>query len=379
MKHTGSQRILMFASCYGRGLTQQCTEQSIAFARRLSEGYCAVADPIEQFPGLYDRLRSENVAFEQLDGLDTHKNFSRLRQQFHQITTRFTPTAVIAHTNWQFAIASAARRRSKVGYHLVYVHNGYRHNRPLASIVARFLITWMLRCNADLVIAPSKHLYKTFHGLRAKTVIVPLGQDEHYFANPVEWSSSGKSSSFVFGGEFRKGKNQGELISVFERFARQSGMADWKLYLPGEGQLLEKCRQQAAQSQFSPNIILPGFMNRAQMLDLYDRCEFAVVPTNSETFGHCIVEPFIRGRVVLSRPVGVAPDLIRHMENGLLFGDWDILLSLLQRVVPDQSLCQRIARMAFSERDKFRWGTICDALLISLEDLQRQYTAKKII
>ena len=356
----------MFASCYGRGLTQQLAEQSIGFARNQDCSYLAVSDPREQFSGLHDRLRSEHVGCHLVDGLDTHRNFRRLSHEFEQVARRFEPTAVIAHTNWQFLIASVARRLGKGRYNLVYVHNGYRHNRPIASIVARFLITCMLRVDADLVIAPCKQLRNTFSSLSSRTVIIHLGQDDQFFTNPVDWTSSGQTSSFVFGGEFRKGKNQSQLISVFQRFAKESGNVDWKLYLPGEGALLENCREKAAKSEFRENIALPGKLNRAQMLELYDRCQFAVVPTNSETFGHCIVEPFIRGRVVLSRTVGVAADILRHGENGFLFRDWDHLVECLKTVTSDRDLCIRVSKSALVERDQFRWDRICAKTIIEL-------------
>ena len=55
------------------------------------------------------------------------------------------------------------------------------------------------------------------------------------------------------------------------------------------------------------------------LCELERKCNIAVIPTNSETYGLCIVEPFVLGKCILTRNVGVASDIIKESENGLYF------------------------------------------------------------
>ena len=95
------------------------------------------------------------------------------------------------------------------------------------------------------------------------------------------------------------------------------------------------------------------------MIDLYRRCQFAFAPTNVETFGHCIAEPFILGRVVITRHIGVADDIIRHGETGFFFDEESDLLELLLKVLPERDLCARVAANARQARNPFRWELVC--------------------
>ncbi|MFZ3137372.1 MAG: glycosyltransferase [Thermodesulfovibrionales bacterium] len=106
-------------------------------------------------------------------------------------------------------------------------------------------------------------------------------------------------------------------------------------------------------------VIFPGFLNREQMRQLYLKCQFALIPSNVETFGHCIVEPFILGRVVISRHVGVADDIIIPGKTGFFFDSEEDLLKVLLAVVSDEGLCTTVAKNAFDQRDQFRWEPIC--------------------
>ena len=352
-------RLMMFASCYGRGLTQQLVEQSLAFNALLEDRYLAVADPREQYPGLSQRLSDEGVKALRIDGLDTHAGFSGLCQSVSKIARAFKPSVVIAHTNWQFLIADVVRRSWRESYSLVYVHHGFRNNRLVASLAARTLIGAMLFARADLVVAPSSTLLDAFPSLRRKSVLIPLGADTSFFkpANPARFGQG--VNEFVFPGEFRHGKNQDGLIRAFDRYAARTGDASWRLHMPGDGPRLPLCRKLAMRSRFHGNFLFPGPLRRQEILALYDQAQFAVIPSSCETYGHCIAEPFIRGRVVISRPVGVAKDLIRHGENGFLFDTEHQLPTLLRKTIPAHEQCRRMAVQALSERDRFRWDSVC--------------------
>jgi glycosyltransferase involved in cell wall biosynthesis len=62
------------------------------------------------------------------------------------------------------------------------------------------------------------------------------------------------------------------------------------------------------------------------------KCQIAIVPTNSETFGHCIAEPLVLQRILITKHVGVAIDVVRHGENGFFFETKEDLVNCLKEI-----------------------------------------------
>jgi glycosyltransferase involved in cell wall biosynthesis len=138
-----------------------------------------------------------------------------------------------------------------------------------------------------------------------------------------------------------------------------TGDQNVELYLPGNGELLDNCKELASKLGLESKVFFPGFINREAMLELYLKCQFAFAPTNVETFGHCIVEPFVLGRVVITRHIGVADDIIIHGNTGFFFDTEKDLVNLLLTILPDHELCKRVASAAKESREPFRWETAC--------------------
>ncbi len=352
------KKILFFTSSHKIGLTGQLTGQAICFAKMRQGDFLFLSGEKEQFPGLFRRLEQHKVPYSTITGIDEHADFFRLVREFRNSATQFRPDIVTVQTNWQLAIATVARFLFRLDYSLVYVINGYRHNYRFRSVCARFLIGSALYFFADHVIAPSSFLKRQFGFLKEKTKMIFIGEDAALFENFPLPSFFG-TYRFIFPGEFRTGKNQALLISVLKQYMEKSGNKDLELYLPGKGPLLESCKALARELEIEDKVFFPGFLNRIEMRNLYLRCQFAIVPSNVETFGHCIVEPFILGRVVLTRHVGVADDIIQHRETGFFFDGEADLLNLLLEILPNQALCARVAANARQGRDPFRWEQVC--------------------
>ncbi len=312
----------------------------------------------EQYSGLLQRLDRHGATYAVIKGLDEHAEFRRLVREFAARAERFRPDFVTVHTNWQLAIAAVAKRVFHFGYEIVYTVHGYRHNYRFRSVIARYLIGAALFVFADRNITPCSFLRNRFRLLGQRNVVIFIGGDEALFENHPLPDFAG-TKRLVFGGEFRVGKNQELLIRALGGYLERSVDPDVELYLPGKGDRLQHCRALVRELGLEEKVFFPGFLDRTAMLDLYLRCQFALVPSNSETFGHCIVEPFVLGRVVLSRHVGVAEDIITHGETGFFFEGEKDLADTLHAVLSDQALCERVSAGARNKRDLFRWDNVC--------------------
>ena len=354
------KRIIFFTSSHKIGLTGQLSEQALCFTKMGQGEFLFISGENEQFPGLFKKLEKNMVPHATITGIDKHAEFSRLVREFKNVAAHFHPDLVTVHTNWQLAIAALARLLFSLDYSLVYVIHGYRHNYRFRSVIARFLIGTALYLFADHVITPCEFLRKKFGFLKEKNKVIFIGEGEALFEDHSLPSFSG-TQRFIFAGMFRPGKNQELLIRVLKQYMDKSGNQDVELYLPGKGELLDDCRTLARDLGLQDKVFFPGFVNRAEMLALYLRCQFAFAPTNVETFGHCIVEPFVLGRIVMTRHIGVADDIIRHGETGFFFDTERDLLDLLLAVLSDHALCARVAANAKQAREPFRWEMVCQA------------------
>ena len=74
------------------------------------------------------------------------------------------------------------------------------------------------------------------------------------------------------------------------------------------------------------------------MLGLLQNCNLAVIPSVSETFGHCIAEPLVAGKCVVSRAVGVANDVIDNGSNGYVFCIDEELYDILDKLLVNREL-----------------------------------------
>ncbi|PQP34299.1 hypothetical protein C6A37_08505, partial [Desulfobacteraceae bacterium SEEP-SAG9] len=254
-------------------------------------------------------------------------------------------------------------------YSIIYSIHGYRHNHKIRSTIAKFLIGLNLYLFADLVITPSSFLKSEFSFLKEKNKLLFIGEDDDFF---IEYSppSFTDSKRIIFPGQFRTGKNQDMLIRVISKYIDKTGDDNLALYLPGEGKNLKACKALSKQLGLENKVFFPGFINRSQMLQYYLMCQFAIVPSNVETFGHCITEPYLLGRVVITRPVGVARDIIIPGETGYLFNTEEELLENLLEVLFNNDRCNLISKNAFDRRDAFRWENICDRYLELINELR---------
>jgi glycosyltransferase involved in cell wall biosynthesis len=348
------------------GLTNQETQLAYAYKSLPVIDALVVTGENEQYTGCFSLLKQNEISNQIITGFDEHKAFKRLVKEFMTVVSDFKPDVVTVNTNWQILIAGVAKFVAHEKFKLVYTIHGFRHNSPFKSIIARYLIGLLLLVFADKVNAPTMYVASKFYFLRKKLVIIPLGEDNIFFDKsiPPDFSSP---LNFVFPGVFRQGKNQKMLIEAFAQYLQQSNNLQGKLYLPGEGELRSAAMNLARSLGISDRVVFPGQLNRQEMLDMYSRCQVAIISTNSETFGHCIAEPLVMQRIVVSRHVGLASDFLVNGVNGFLFDGKDQLVQCLLHI--DAMSQDELYNMSESARltgENFRWNFIAKRYLCDI-------------
>jgi glycosyltransferase involved in cell wall biosynthesis len=160
----------------------------------------------------------------------------------------------------------------------------------------------------------------------------------------------------IFPAQFRLGKNQDSIIKAFAQYCEQANDTISELYLPGDGDLKKSCEELAYKSKAKNQIFFPGLLKKEDVRIMIERCNIGVISSNSETFGAAIVEPFVLGRCVITRKVGIAPDIITDGLNGFFFKDVKELKDILIKLSRNRNLIKEIGDNNFKSRDVFRWS-----------------------
>lgn len=360
MNASSAGKVIHLASSHKMGLTAQETELAIAYRKLDYFDLLVVTGENEQFEGCFTKLLDRKVKNTVIQGFDEHSDFFRLVREFVKQCNAFQPDVVTLNTNWQLLIAGVARIFCKTKFKIVYTIHGFRHNEGNKSHFARILIGTLLYLFADKINAPTNYVAEKFRVFKNKLVSIPLGEDRIFFdeSRPIQFD---QKLGIVFPAQFRKGKNHELLIVALCKYIEQTGDKNITLYLPGSGSLRPSAQQLAIDLGISDSVDFPGQLSREEVLKLYCKCQIAIVPTNSETFGHCIAEPLVLQRILITRHVGVAIDVVNHGENGFFFESAEDLVTCLKEIrrLSFEKL-MRISRNAKKTGEMFRWENIAN-------------------
>ena len=135
----------------------------------------------------------------------------------------------------------------------------------------------------------------------------------------------------------------------------------FRLLISGIGPTFDETAIRITALGLSGHATMTGYVDYADVPDVYRRADVFVSPTYAEGFSNTILEAMASGLAVVScRSVGVV-DCIRDNENGLLTEPGDILglTAALRRVITDAALRHRLAQAGLDEcRRVYAWGTV---------------------
>ena len=346
-------KILFFASDFKIGLSSLLTAQVCAFAQAGIMLHVA-SSAGEQEPGLHDRLKETGIEYTIIENLDAHEAFIQKARAIRQLMKTTDCTHVHVQNNWQLALVACAKCGMRKAPKVIYSLHGFRHNHPIKAKIAKLVIGTALLLFADKVICMCRYLKREFSLLQHKIALLPLGIDAAFFApSPLPET---KGLRIIFPAQFREGKNQDLIIRAFADYLVQTGNEESHLTLPGSGPKLGEMKALVDSLGIIDRASFPGQCSKQQIVELYKNSNVAVVASNSETFGQSIVEPFAMGRIVVSRPVGIAPDIIQHGETGYLFLNQENLTAIFVEI--DKDFPASVADSAKRSASIFQWNQI---------------------
>jgi len=362
--------LLFFTSDYAIGLSSLLVQQSIAISRERDINLVCVAGDTEQEDGLTEQMAENNIHLIRIKDMDKHLNFKQLSKKIGQIIEDNEIQFVHVQNNWQLSLLAFYKYKNifrPKSFKIAYTLHGFRHNYPTRVMFAVVAIGMSLSFFANRVFVMSDYVKKHFFFLGKKMKKLYLGIDDSFFSkteNHVETNPI----RLVFPAQFRTGKNQDIIINAIASYIDKTGDTSIELYLPGEGPLLEKYKEMAKDKGIEKNVIFPGQCTKLEIKELYEFCNVGIVSSNTETFGQSIVEPYVLGRCVLTRNVGVAPDIINNGVNGYLFRNKKDLTEILVKLSQNRSKIETIGNNNFENRNTFSWREIVKIYKRDLEN-----------
>lgn len=292
--------ILYFSSSKNIGFTGHIHQCSLHLSKASSVVF--ISGENEQFPGIFKNLNGCSVSREEIRSLDTSKKFILHAWMLKKIIKKYNPRVVHSQTNYQLFLVALLKPFFK--FKAIQTIHAFGNGSPgLKMIATKAYLTIMCKIFADAVIFQSQYVEDNFPALIKKSYRLPLG-----FNGPAIISNKSLSTSIniIYAAKFHTSKNHQWLIETLGTALKNN---DWHLILPGDGEELDNIRKLVAARNLEDFVILPGWVDRAEMHKLYEAAHLAVVPSISETLGHNIIEPLSYGIPVISFPVGIAPDI----------------------------------------------------------------------
>lgn len=346
--------ILFFCSDYRIGLSSLLTRQLLSLHEAGVE-VLPVSGEQEQEAGLRQRLKHEGLQPVIIKGLDEHSNFWSLIDSLAHLIAENQIDVCHVQNNWQLTLMAVCKWKTGSKFRILYTLHGFRHNSPIKSKIARWVIGLFLLIAADRVIYMSSYVRHCFSFLGKKLVYHPLLIDESFYLSSRRPDLRERGILAVFPAQFRSGKNQDMLIRTVAHLVK--GGCRIHLTLPGDGPLLCHCTELSEALGIGTHVSFPGRLDKDHLIACYEGCNVSIISSNTETFGQSIVESMATGCLVVSRPVGIAADIIEHGKNGFIFRDeqelQDILTDLCSGHYDARSIADAGRRTAEQFRGKF--------------------------
>ena len=255
---------------------------------------------------------------------------------------------VSTHTMLASAVIRAAilplRHRPKVfctvhGY-LFNENDGLKKWKYLLpeKICARITDVLMVMNHDDFAIAEKHKLYHgKLHYINGMgidlTKFPPITGKERATARTV-YDLMETDIAYVYAAEFSKRKNQSFLIRAFAESCKNN--SHLKLFLAGEGALLNNCKDLTRRLGISDQVFFPGYINNIR--DLYAACDVCVSTSLCEGLPFNILEAMACGLPVIASNIKGHRELVADKKNSLLFRDYAELKNSFARIVWDTDL-----------------------------------------
>lgn len=152
------------------------------------------------------------------------------------------------------------------------------------------------------------------------------------------------------------------LVSEFARARLPHGV---RLVIGGDGSRRDELARLVEDLGLCDRVLLPGRLDRTQVVRAMSESLVLVVPSRVEAFGIVVLEAWRSGTPVVASNRGGLASLLTHLHDGLLVdvGCEGDLAEALTRIVADEELRRRLVENGLRSVASYRWSAVADQYL----------------
>jgi glycosyltransferase involved in cell wall biosynthesis len=360
------------------------------FAERLSHGLARRGHDVHVVcPSADTREHTETA-----DGITVHRVPSR-RTPFHSsfriclpwqafrasnaLLDELSPDLVHiqAHFLVGRALARTAARRNipVIATNHFMPENLFGHGRIpgwLQSLASRFAWRDLYRVyrDADIVTAPTPRAVELLeeNGLPQRAIPISCGIDiDHFRSRDGQHGTKQDGRTVLFVGRLDEEKRVDELLRATAMLPAENSV---NLEIVGDGSCRAAWEALAEQLGIASQVRFRGFVDDAELVDAYARCDVFCMPGIAELQSLVTMEAMAAGKPVIAADAMALPHLVHPDKNGWLYppGDVTALADRLTRIFSEPNA---LARMGAASKDIIA-GHSLDRSLNSFESLYRR-------
>jgi len=202
-----------------------------------------------------------------------------------------------------------------------------------------------------------RDLIRYFPGTEAKTHVLLPGKEPGFEkkTDPAVLKKYGIGQLYLlFVGTFEPRKNLPVLIEAFARF-KECGFPHQLVLVGKKGWHYAAIEAALAESPFREQIIVPGYVERADLPVLFTMAQAFVYPSQYEGFGLPVLESMICGTPVITTDVSSLPEVAGAAALYAKPGDVESLTAQMIFIASNDSLRQKLAQAGNAQAKSFDW------------------------
>lgn len=281
-----------------------------------------------------------------------------------QVAERAALSVDLIHCHdWMTAVAGI-KLRSLLGKPLVYnIHlpqafPGYKNLEKLGLV------------NADLVLVNSRAIEQELNAYEVplpRVEVIPNGVDLDTFQPATDWPADDGYVLFV--GRLVAQKGVTHLLKALSVVLQRC--PETRLIVAGDGELDLFLKRITRYLGIPHRVTFLDWTTGPDLVALYQRARFVVVPSHYEPFGIVALEAMACGRAVIASRTGGLAEIVDDGVNGFLVevGNHLQLAQRMVQLLEDDERRQTMGQAARGRAAEFSWARVADQTLAQYTDL----------
>lgn len=193
-----------------------------------------------------------------------------------------------------------------------------------------------------------KHSFIVYNGVAWKKDMIER------FARVQQINKNNYQRSFTFAiiGLIHPAKGQDIAIQAFSEIAKDYSQARLLIVGDGDVEYKKKCEELVAKNRIDGQVEFCGFVREIEQI--YFDADVILMCSRNEAMGRVTVEAMTAGRPVIGYAQGGTLELIEHEYNGLLYNDFNGLVSAMRRLLKNPDFGRQLGKNGWKmAKEKF--------------------------